>query len=238
MGNKAKNGLNKRQEHLFGLTVREYISSAEPVGSGALRQKYNLKLSPATIRNEMVALEKRGLLRQPHHSAGRVPTEDGYRYYVENCLVEGRKISNLPAINKVARSRNESEDKIKRLARELAQELNEGVFIGIGKTSTYYTGLSYLFNQPEFESHDFACQFSSIFDKLDEIIGGLMSGQDDDLKILIGDENPFGRECSTLLLPYGNTDEEQGFLGILGPMRMDYDHVISTMRALEKILNE
>ncbi|MBV8887511.1 MAG: heat-inducible transcriptional repressor HrcA [Chroococcidiopsidaceae cyanobacterium CP_BM_RX_35] len=79
--------LNTRQQQILWATVRHYIATAEPVGSKALVEEYNLRVSPATIRNAMGVLEKVGLLYQPHTSAGRVPSDSGYRIYVDQLLV-------------------------------------------------------------------------------------------------------------------------------------------------------
>ncbi|HEY64706.1 MAG TPA: heat-inducible transcription repressor HrcA [Caldilineae bacterium] len=80
--------LTPRRKAILGLTVRAYIETAQPVGSKALVERYGLKYSPATIRNELAALEEMGYLTHPHTSAGRVPTEEGYRYFVEHLLGE------------------------------------------------------------------------------------------------------------------------------------------------------
>ncbi len=80
--------LTERQKTLLLLIVRDYIESepAQPVGSKRLVEHYRINLSPATIRNEMLALTEMGYLRQPHTSAGRVPTEEGYRYFVSQMM--------------------------------------------------------------------------------------------------------------------------------------------------------
>lgn len=78
--------LTNRQQHILWATVRHYIATAEPVGSKALVEEYNLQVSPATIRNAMGVLEKAGLLYQPHTSAGRVPSDSGYRTYVDQLI--------------------------------------------------------------------------------------------------------------------------------------------------------
>ncbi|MGD8732056.1 MAG: heat-inducible transcriptional repressor HrcA [Anaerolineales bacterium] len=78
--------LTDRQESILALIVREYTESAQPVGSNRLVQRYKLDVSSATVRNEMAALTDDGYLRQPHTSAGRVPTESGYRYFVRQIL--------------------------------------------------------------------------------------------------------------------------------------------------------
>lgn len=78
--------LTERQKTLLLLIIRDYIESAQPVGSKRLAEHYHINISPATIRNEMVALTEMGYLRQPHTSAGRVPTEEGYRYFVSQMM--------------------------------------------------------------------------------------------------------------------------------------------------------
>lgn len=78
--------LTDRQQHILWATVRHYIATAEPVGSKALVEEYNLRVSPATIRNAMGVLEKAGFLYQPHTSAGRVPSDSGYRIYVDQLI--------------------------------------------------------------------------------------------------------------------------------------------------------
>lgn len=78
--------LTDRQQHILWATVRHYIATAEPVGSKALLEEYDLGVSPATIRNAMGVLEKVGLLYQPHTSAGRVPSDSGYRIYVDQLI--------------------------------------------------------------------------------------------------------------------------------------------------------
>ncbi len=78
--------LTERQKTLLLLIIRDYIDSAQPVGSKRLAEHYRLNLSSATVRNEMAALTEMGYLRQPHTSAGRVPTEEGYRYFVSQMV--------------------------------------------------------------------------------------------------------------------------------------------------------
>jgi heat-inducible transcriptional repressor len=80
--------LTERQKLILTLVVRDYIETAKPVGSKTLMDHYKLDMSPATIRNEMAALTEAGYLRQPHTSAGRVPTEEGYRYFVTHFVYQ------------------------------------------------------------------------------------------------------------------------------------------------------
>jgi heat-inducible transcriptional repressor len=82
------NELSDRQRLILALVVRDYIENAQPVGSKVLVKRYQLDFSSATVRNEMMALSELGYLRQPHTSAGRVPTEEGYRYFVRQLMVQ------------------------------------------------------------------------------------------------------------------------------------------------------
>ncbi len=85
--------LDERKKRILKVVTDDYICSAEPVGSRTIARRYNLGLSPATIRNEMADLEEGGYLEQPHTSAGRIPSENGYRYYVD-ALISLQKLSN------------------------------------------------------------------------------------------------------------------------------------------------
>jgi len=78
--------LDERKKRVLSAIVRDYIDNAQPVGSRTLARKYSLGVSPATIRNEMADLEDYGYLEQPHTSAGRIPSDKGYRFYVEEAL--------------------------------------------------------------------------------------------------------------------------------------------------------
>src|SRR6202165_4836676 len=78
--------LDRRKTSILGTVVYEYIATGEPVGSATLTQKYNLGISPATVRAELASLDDDGYLEQPHTSAGRVPSDRGYRYYVDRLM--------------------------------------------------------------------------------------------------------------------------------------------------------
>lgn len=85
-------GLDDRKSRVLQALIEDYVATAEPVGSRTLARKYQLGVSPATIRNEMSDLEDLGFLEQPHTSAGRVPSDRGYRYYVD-CLMQKRTVT-------------------------------------------------------------------------------------------------------------------------------------------------
>lgn len=222
--------LDARREILLTAIVREYSKNAEPVASDVIKNQMNV--SSATIRNEMVALEKEGYLRQPHISAGRVPTEQGYRYYIANCLEQKNVDNDVLGLKLVMREVAEDEARMKQLAKELAGEVRAGVFVGFASESTFYTGLSYLFEQPEFESVNLVRSLSEIIDNLDYVVKELFNELAPGVQVYIGSENPFSSECGTVLLK----SKKHSMLGVLGPIRMDYDRTIAMMNELEKLL--
>src|SRR5690348_16952365 len=86
MNPQSEGNISDRQRRILAIIIEEYVSTARPVASEHLVGHYALNVSSATVRNEMVELEKAGLIAQPHTSAGRAPTDKGYRYFVENLM--------------------------------------------------------------------------------------------------------------------------------------------------------
>ncbi|MHC5935833.1 heat-inducible transcriptional repressor HrcA [Nostoc sp.] len=109
--------LTNRQQHILWATVRHYIATAEPVGSKALVDEYDLGVSSATIRNVMGVLEKSGLLYQPHASAGRIPSDSGYRIYVDQLIT--------PSLRDPSASSGHRATRTETLGREVEVELQK-----------------------------------------------------------------------------------------------------------------
>jgi len=227
--------LDKRKSQLFNTIISEYIKTAEPVGSKPLAGKGKLKVSSATIRNDMVELEKHGLVCQPHTSAGRIPTEAGWQYYLDNFLKEG-KISAADQkvitkfLNRVEKS--EFENYIKEMARDISEMVNGIVVIALSPNDVYYTGISNIFKEPEFFHPDTVVNMSQIIDHLD----GVMEKVYDDVTestIWVGKDNPFGHDTGIVLTKYDIAGTE-GVLGIIGPTRMDYQRNYDIINYLKK----
>lgn len=117
--------LDDRKKKILASVVEDYITSAEPVGSKTIAEKYNLEYSSATIRNEMKILEESGYLEQPHVSSGRIPSSKGYRYYVDN-LMESKKLSMLDInyINNSITGYGNTEDLFEQVADTVSKILN------------------------------------------------------------------------------------------------------------------
>lgn len=220
--------MNERQRKILDFLVREYISKAEPVGSNVLAEKEELGVSSATIRNDLVELEEQGLVFQPHTSAGRVPTEKGYKYFTDNFLNDLRLGEELEEIRKIG---GEGEEKIKNIAKATAKISTDAVFAVLGKGNVYYTGISNLFKKPEFEDKNIVINVSSIIDALDEKISKIYNNSPEEPKIFLGDKSPFGNGCAAVAIR-----KEKTMFGIIGLSRMDYEKNLALIKFIKDII--
>lgn len=223
-----------RQEQLLKLVIESYIKTAEPVGSKFLAGLGELGVSGATIRNELNELEAEGYLTHPHTSAGRIPTEQGYKYYVEH--VSGDfEVASIYKENakKITAGDFEKERTLKELAKLSAAYSQNAIIIAFGKDKIYYTGISYLFAQPEFQNVNQTIRVSSIFDHCEEHVPGLFEKvADAESRVLIGSENPLGGFCSTVLVKMS----DDVLVALLGPIRMDYTKNIGIIHYIKQLL--
>jgi heat-inducible transcriptional repressor len=226
--------ITDRKKALLEAIIKQHIKTASPVGSNLLVGRGGFKLSPATIRNEMMDLEKDGFLTHPHTSAGRIPTEKGYRFFIDNFLEDtDLNDKHKDQLKQMSKADKEHLLAVKQVAKEVATLSNGAVVVGFAPRDIYYTGLTNVFKQPEFAELDLIYNLSEVVDHLDEAVEGIFEDISQDIHILLGDDNPFGKDCSTILTKY-KRDKEEGLIAILGPMRMDYAH----NRALVKYTQE
>jgi len=117
--------LDDRKKKILASVVEDYITSAEPVGSKTIADKYNLEYSSATIRNEMKLLEEAGFLEQPHVSSGRIPSSKGYRYYVDNLMISQQlSMLDINYINNSITGYGNTEDLFEQVADTVSKILN------------------------------------------------------------------------------------------------------------------
>jgi len=232
--------MDTRQQAILQAIVNEYIRTAEPVSSSLLTKKHGLNVSPATIRNDMAELEAAGLIRQPHTSAGRIPTEAGYKFYIEHDLNRQPDLAakEQQVLKARARTATGSDEVLKNMAQALAELSLETVFVGFGPRDIYTAGISNLLNQPEVIADEaFLHQMSRMFDQIETVIARLFeSNTTDEVRILIGRNNPFGAGLGTVLTRYVAPDHE-GILGIIGPIRMDYEDNLARIAFARTLLN-
>lgn len=222
--------MEARKEQLLKLIIENYIQTAEPVGSKFLVSEEQLEVSGATVRNEMRELEEAGYLTQPHTSAGRIPTEAGYRYYIEKFLH-----ATEPKKAEVTRLRGASKrEGLKGVGKEIADMTENAVIIAFDADAVYYTGISYLFTQPEFENHAHTLRVSEMFDHVEEHMDDLYDATEKDggVRALIGKANPLGNACGTIVVRLG----DDALVVMVGPMRMDYELGMRIARTIQEII--
>ncbi len=219
--------LTPRKEAILTYIIEAYIRDAEPIGSKLLSEDATFEVSGATLRNEMRELEEEGLLTHPHTSSGRIPTEKGYRYYVDHLMkpeVMGKKISDK--IMSAFTDQQGFDQKLKMFARIVSEMCGTAVIVSFRKDSLYYTGISHFFSQPEFQDYSFTVSVSGIFDACEEVMPELYATYDTVTPhISIGSENPFGTMCSVV----GTKLDHRAVIAILGPLRMRYNRAVTLL---------
>ena len=237
------NLMTERQKHILSAVVELYTETALPVGSQALLAHFDFPVSAATLRSDMVALEKAEYLYQPHTSAGRIPTDAGYRIYVEEMM--GDKDLSREDQRRLQKELLIMRAKQARMGRSTAKLLsalsgNLAVSGIIDKDEMYDFGMKELLEKPEFQEIDELCRLVETLDSLDEKLDGLIVKlADGETHIFIGDENPIDgiNNCSMVVAPYHNKKGERGMLAIIGPKRMDYAKNKSLIEYMKKLLS-
>ncbi|MDP6571244.1 MAG: hypothetical protein QF747_00125 [Patescibacteria group bacterium] len=226
--------MDSRKKKLLQHIIQAHIKTAKAVGSTYISEKYMKDVSGPTIRNWMQELEKEGYITHKHTSGGRVPTEKGYKYYIENLHTKDVSEKQQKALDKVHTEIVDAPEKVKSVAKKIAELSGGTVVISFSPSEVYHTGLSNLFSHPEFDNQDVVVHMSEMIEQLDEVMTGITKQIDNDVSVLIGSENPFGRECGVVL-----SELDDGVvIGILGPMRMDYSQNVGLVKYIKYLLEE
>ncbi len=253
--------LTKRQEDILFAIIEEYAEMAAPVGSVTLAKLF--QVSSATIRAEMARLEDLGLIAQPHTSAGRVPTDAGYRYYV-NSLSDQPASANNSSDSELASAQSPSFFKLKdpqisdresrvlevrinsqaradfaiRRAVDSLVELTGNLGLATIGDQLYMSGIARLFTQPEFTDTERVQAVAKLLDNLEPWLREAAPGQP--LSIFIGQENPIGKssQVSLIISRFRSPYSDQSYIGVLGPTRQNYHRVMSLVRYAGDVLEE
>lgn len=227
----------ERQEEILNRIIQEYIELAQPVSSHLLEKKYDFGICPATIRIEMQKLTDKGYLYQPHTSAGRIPTDRGYRFFVDKLLEK-----ELKSFKMEDWFEEEAEDTIKfiqSLTKKLATASRALILSYLEKERIFWKdGWEKILKEPEFRDEDYIVSFTEFLENFEKSIEGfnINSG----IRIYIGRENPFkkAKDFSMMSFKCHLPEKEEVILSILGPKRMNYDRNINLINSLIKMLEE
>jgi transcriptional regulator of heat shock response len=234
--------MNNRASQILEAAIQEFIDTGEPVSSGWLYKQYDFGIKPAMIRLELDALESDGYLEQPYHSAGRVPTDNGYEFYVERAL--SAEVARRQAVAfHVASLRNLLERRaLGDLLNQLSAELGL-LSVAVDKTAdtVYKTGLEALFENLNWDNRDEMRSVIRDFESVDERLpraAEKMSAASDlagrnEPQVFIGKKSPV-TESENLSVIGGNYHVGDTTISIfaIGPKRMDYKKIIKIFRSL------
>ncbi len=233
--------LTTRQIDILKNIVKEYIDSADAVGSETLEKKYDLGVSPATIRNEMAEMVKLGYLSKLHASAGRIPTGKAIKLYI-NELMKEKELSvaeEVEAKEKIWDVRARRDTFLRQATKTLAQKTGALAVALTDVGDIYYSGYSNILDMPEFYDIDIAKNLLNILDNT-SYFDLILTRLEDECSVFLEDD--FGEE---LLRPYGfifsrfeTRGKHLGSIGVVGPARMQYELVIPIVRYFGHLVHD
>lgn len=234
-------GMTDRQMHILAAIIEQYAEVAVPVGSVTLAKLFGV--SSATVRSEMVRLEELGMIMQPHTSAGRIPTDQGYRCYV-NAITDTQD-QLLPQLDRSARAiearvsgASDRADRAIRSAVDSLVDLTHNLGLATIGDQLYINGMGNLFSQPEFMQGDHVQAVARLLDNLEPWLRE--AAPNEPLNVFIGSENPIGKTSGATLIisRFRSPYSDRSYVGVLGPTRQSYGKVMRLVRHAGAMLEE
>lgn len=234
-----------RQKQILTAIIEQYAEVAVPVGSSLLAKLFGV--SSATIRAEMASLEEKGYISQPHTSAGRIPTDKGYRFYV-NEIAEGNDGQSPQMLERSTRALDarvasyvdaDRADRAIRSAVDSLCEITQNLGIATIGDQLYMSGMGNLFSQPEFLANPASVQqVARLLDNLEPWLRE--AAPNEPLNVFIGAENPIGKssQSSLIVSRFRSPYSDRSYIGVLGPTRQDYAKVMRLVRHTGAMLEE
>jgi heat-inducible transcriptional repressor len=237
--------LTNRQIDILKAVVKEFIDTAEPVGSATVEKKYNLGVSPATIRSEMSQLTQLGYLKKPHPSAGRMPTSMGLKFYVKN-LMNPKRLSvsvEVGVKEKIWDYRTEFDDMLDHATRELAQRTQALSLASTQKGTLFAHGAAHLLDYKEFFDIDVTKTVLALLDRNNywaNLVEKTFSlEQERPFYLLVGEEldREFLEPCGFVYQTY-QTGNHRGVIGVMGPARLHYSKIVPLVDYVASLISD
>lgn len=229
--------MTERQKQILSAIIEQYAEVAVPVGSSLLAKVFGV--SSATIRAEMAELERLGYIAQPHTSAGRIPTDQGYRLYVNNLAEAATAPERRAERALTARvTHGGMPERTIRNAVDTLVELTHNLGLATIGNQLYMSGLGNLFGQPEFIGGNQVQQVARLLDNLEPWLRE--AAPNEPLSVFIGSENPIGRSAGVSLIVsrFRSPFSDHSYIGTLGPTRQNYRDVMALVAHTGKTLEE
>ncbi len=236
--------LTQRQVDILKAIIKEHTETGQPVGSEVLEKKYKLGVSPATIRNEMVELAKKGYLKKSHFSSGRIPSAKGFRFYIKYLM----KQKDLPTTEEVSYKnsiwdeRQETHRLLSQAVKVLSQRTGLLSLVATNFGDLYYAGVANLLTQPEF--YDLSLS-RNLFERLDQInfwerVLDEFNRIEEEIMYMLGEEDfhdPLFDPCASV---FGEFEGEKikGIIGVVGPKRMEYDIITPQIKYFSNLIEQ
>lgn len=234
--------LTARQIQILRAIIEEFTDTAQPVGSETLDKKFNIGVSPATIRNEMVTLTKQGYLQKSHSSAGRIPTSKALKLYV-NELMRERELTvadEVSAKERIWKSRKKRNELLRQITKVLAEK-SHALAVTLGEEGDLYSaGYANLLQMPEFYDLQRMRHVLQLIEEtamLEEIFE--RGNAENKVQVVYGSElgnrhfEPVGMIHSTIYI-----DGRPSRIAVLGSNRFDYPYMIPLMRYMSELIEE
>ncbi len=238
-----------RKRAILAATINRYINQPIPVASEDITEDFSL--SSATIRNIFAELEEEGFLTHPYTSAGRTPTDKGYRYYVDSLLSEmpvrqrGKEFleeDKQHIVNEYKREIRRLEDVLEKTSEVVSVVTHYASMVSFlqWQDKIFYKGISFILEQPEFQDLKRMQFVIKMIEDKEKILGIINRDFNGKVKVYIGDELgcPEMDNCSLVVSNYAIKSRPAGRLAILGPKRMEYGRIIPTLEYVSDILTD
>lgn len=234
--------MTPRQQQLLHAIVEYFVQTANPVGSVSLAKRFGY--SSATIRAEMANLERLGYITHPHTSAGRIPTDKGYRHYVDWLQQKAAKVERQraedrrqKALQQKMQAAEGADNAVKTVVESLADITNSLGWATL-PDGIYMKGMPNLFGQPELNLQSRVYEVARLLEHLEDWIGEV--APQNRVSVFIGEENPIGKSsgCSLIVARFSSPYKEASYVGLVGPTRQDYPRVLGLLDYASQQLEE
>lgn len=224
--------MTERSEEILEAAIKEFIRTGAPISSAQLFHNYGFGIKPAMIRLELCELEKEGYLEQPYHSAGRVPTDLGYKFFTDKALQKVREDSHVKDWEKMLANQRLDEflgDFSKRMGVVSA-------LVSESLEETRKEGLQYLFDRLDFDSHD---RLSEVIYDIEELAARVKEARklralENFMEVFIGKESPITRsDLLSVTAADFDSGGERFYFFVIGPKRMNYEKTIGVLKGLK-----
>ncbi len=234
--------MTERQIQILAAIIEQYAEIACPVGSVMLAKLFDV--SSATIRSEMSKLEEMGYITQPHTSAGRIPTDAGYRFYV-NMINDSFDEDEVPMLDRGTRAiearvntQKTHADRAIRGAVDSLVDLTHNLGLATIGDELYLSGIGNLFSQPEFSQSKHVQAVARLIDNLEPWLRE--AAPNEPLNVYIGSENPIGKNSgvSLIISRFRSPYSDRSYIGVLGSTRQSYAKVMKLVRNAGAMLED